>query len=488
MGLMDTLDLGVFKRSETWKAFVIAAMMFVTISFAALSMFDNLDDIFQSDAEPEPIPNIAFESLNRTGIESPLVNETGWFNMDDLRGSIIIFDMMAHDCSNCHAVQYHLEDNMNAWQDLAVQNNKSLHIIAYGSWYGEDLDYLNESDSKYTVPLYPTGMGYEKSATLTDGSVTDPVRLFTTGGAGQIPVVMVIDEEGYIIERQITGSPVDKWSSFDSVVELALTTPVTETEDLRIAWEEPSTSYLAVFALGMILSILVYFSPCAFPVLPGFISYYLSLGAREDELIAEGKLKTKMPSPVVIGSLSGFGMWTFFLFIGIIAMVMGEAFQKSGLVHYIAVFIAILLIILGSMMLLGVTSHLMGFVQKFVDKYSTTEDDDIFTPRRNMYLYGIGYAAASIDCTAAAVLPFVLYLSTLGGSAVTLGIGGLMLGLLILMIAVTVMVGLGRQVMINFLRRSTGMIKMVGSWMMIMAGVSLTLYLTNREAVSAVFG
>ena len=49
-------------------------------------------------------------------------------------------------------------------------------------------------------------------------------------------------------------------------------------------------------------------------------------------------------------------------------------------------------------MLLGVTSHVMGFVQKFVDKYSTTEDDDIFTPRRNMYLYGIGYAAASIDC------------------------------------------------------------------------------------------
>jgi hypothetical protein len=82
----------------------------------------------------------------------------------------------------------------------------------------------------------------------------------------------------------------------------------------------------------------------------------------------------------------------------------------------------------------------------------------------------------------------VLYLSTLGGSAVMLGIGGLMLGLLILMIAVTVMVGLGRQVMINFLRRSTGMIKMVGSWMMIMAGISLTLYLTNREAVSAVFG
>jgi hypothetical protein len=82
----------------------------------------------------------------------------------------------------------------------------------------------------------------------------------------------------------------------------------------------------------------------------------------------------------------------------------------------------------------------------------------------------------------------VLYLGTLGGAATTLGISGLMLGLLILMITVTMMVGLGRQVMINFLRRATGTIKLVGSWMMIMAGISLTLYLTNRDAVSAVFG
>ena len=488
MGIMDTADLGVFKRSETWKAFAIAAVLFVMISFAALSMFDSMDEVFQSDAKPEPVPNIVFESLNRSGVESEIVNETGWITMNELRGSIIIFDMMAHDCSNCHAVQYHLEDKMAGWQELANESNKSLHILAYGSWYPEGLEYLNDSDDNYQVPLYPTGLGSPNSAILESGDTVDPVRLFTTAGTGQIPVVMVIDEEGYIIERQTSGSPTDKWSSFDSVVELAITTPVTATEDLRIAWEEPSTSYVAVFALGMILSILVYFSPCAFPVLPGFISYYLSLGAREDELIADGKLKSKMPSPVVIGALSGFGMWTFFLLIGVVALVMGEAFQKSGLVHLIAISIAILLVILGSLMLINVTSHLMGFVQNIVDKYSTTEDDEVFTPRRNMYLYGIGYAAASIDCTAAAVLPFVIYLGTLGSSAVTLGISGLMLGLLILMIVVTVLVGLGRQVMINFLRRATGMIKMVGSWMMIVAGVTLTLYITNREAVSAVFG
>jgi len=68
------------------------------------------------------------------------------------------------------------------------------------------------------------------------------------------------------------------------------------------------------------------------------------------------------------------------------------------------------------------------------------------------------------------------------------GLGGLMLGLLVLMIVVVMMVGLGRQVMVNVLRRATGTIKLVGSWMMIMAGVGLTLFLTNQSAVASVFG
>ncbi len=69
-------------------------------------------------------------------------------------------------------------------------------------------------------------------------------------------------------------------------------------------------------------------------------------------------------------------MWTFFGVIGIVAILMGEAFTASGAVHYIAIFIALLLIVLGSMMLLGITSHVMGFVDKFVRKYSTTEADE----------------------------------------------------------------------------------------------------------------
>ena len=67
MGLLDQADFSVFKQAETWKAFGIAALMFVSISFAALSMFDSMDEVFASDVDPIPIPNLVFESLNRTG-------------------------------------------------------------------------------------------------------------------------------------------------------------------------------------------------------------------------------------------------------------------------------------------------------------------------------------------------------------------------------------------------------------------------------------
>ena len=222
MGILDQVQLSVLKEKQTWQAFAIAVVLFSTVSFGALTMFDSMDEVFQSDAEPEPIPNMIFESLNRTGIEDNITNETGWFELDNFRGDIIILDFMAHDCSNCHAVQAHLESEMEEWQRGAQENGSTLRIIGYGAWYSEDIPYLNESSGSYTVPLYPTGLGSTTAAIMSNNTTADPVRLFTTGGTGQIPVVMVIDEEGYIIASQSTGTPTDGWKSFDSIVDKAI--------------------------------------------------------------------------------------------------------------------------------------------------------------------------------------------------------------------------------------------------------------------------
>tara|TARA_B100001540_G_scaffold97891_1_gene88152 strand:- start:3530 stop:4942 length:1413 start_codon:yes stop_codon:yes gene_type:complete len=465
------MDLKVFFQKQTWQAFFISIIVFSLIAYSGLTVFGMTTSKFGVSDDAQLAPNFEMISLNRTGIESNHSNETGWFELEEHRGKVVILDFMAHDCLACHGVQYHLEEKMQEWYDL--ESEYELLIVAIGAWYTEPFDYLNESDDNYHVPYYFTGKGSDESVIVNE-TTNERGDLREYYNAWTIPVVYVIDHEGYLIAKN-TGTGLD-WDEFDSSVELALNG---DAENLRFGLSEVDTSMLGIFTLGLFLSILVYFSPCAFPVLPSFITYYISLGSREEELIEQGKLKGKMPKAWVIGLLSGLGMWTFFLFIGIIAVMMGEAFEKSGIISQIAFIIAVLLVILGFFMLTGGTAHLMGWVQKLIDKWSTTENDEKFTPRRNMYLYGIGYAAASIDCTAAAVLPFIIYLSTQGGNSVSFGLSGLMVGLLLLMISVTVVVSMGRQVMIDFLRRSTAMIKMVGSWMMMFAGIGLILLMSN---------
>ena len=94
MGLLDQADFGVFKEKATWQAFAIAVVMFGTISFAALSMFDKRwDELFQSDAEPAPILDLVFESINCSDVEAGYVNETGWFHLNEHRGSASLFSI-----------------------------------------------------------------------------------------------------------------------------------------------------------------------------------------------------------------------------------------------------------------------------------------------------------------------------------------------------------------------------------------------------------
>jgi hypothetical protein len=207
---------------------------------------------------------------------------------------------------------------------------------------------------------------------------------------------------------------------------------------------------------------------------------------REDELRESGKLKGAMPKHITVGALAGAGMLTFFAVLGLLVLGLAEIINIAGYLHRFAIFIAILLFVLGSFMLMGGTAHLLGWIDKLiVQRFSTTESDDLFTPRRNMYLWGIGYAAASVDCTAAIVLPYLGYLLSGGTYAVIAGLGGIMLSVFLLMMSVTVIVGVGSKKVEAFLRRATDMIKMVGSWMMMFAGIGLFLYLTQPELVSS---
>ncbi len=490
MGWKETLqwkvgiDVDVFSEKKTWQAFAVSIILFAVIAYSGLSVFGVTSEMFGVGGEVREVPDFEIETVNRTGIEDGVTNETGWFRLSDYRGKVIVLDFMAHACSSCHYAQFHMEEELSGWENLTGPHE--VMIVSIGSWYAyEDLDYLNtsEPEENYFVPQWVLGTGASDSIIVneTSGERGDLIEAYF---AHQIPLLLVIDHEGYIVGKQNSGTPVEGWGEFDDSIVKA---NKGEAEELRMGLKEVDKSFRGIFALGLLLGVLVYFSPCAFPVLPGYIGYYISLRLREDELVESGKLKGSMPRHSTVGLLAGVGMLTFFAVLGLLVLALSEFVDVSSYLHRFAVFIAILLFVLGFFMLMGGTAHLLGWIDKLVvQRFSTTESDDSFTPRRNMYLWGIGYAAASVDCTAAIVLPYLGYLLSGGTSSVIAGLGGIMLSVFLLMMGVTIVVGVGSKKVETFLRRATDMIKMVGSWMMMFAGIGLFIYLTQPQLVSGI--
>ena len=477
------IDVDILTEKKTWQAFAVSILLFAVIAYSGLSAFGAASSMFGVGGEVREVPDFEMQTVNRTGIEDNLTNESGWFTLSDHRGKVIILDFMAHACGSCHYAQIHFEEELATWENLS--GPYPVMIVSIGSWYAlEDLEFLNESEpgEKYFVPQWVLGNGASDSVIL-NGSSGDRGDIVEQYFAQQIPLMLVIDHEGFIVGKQNSGTPIEGWGEFDAAV---VSANLGEGEDLRMGLAEVDKSFTGILVLGLMLGILVYFSPCAFPVLPGYIGYYISLGLREDELRESGKLKGPMPKHITVGLLAGLGMMTFFGILGLLVLGLSEIIDITSYLHRFAIFVAILLLVLGSFMLMGGTARLLGWIDKLiVHRFSTTEADERFTPRRNMYLWGFGYAAASVDCTAAIVVPYLGYLVGSGTSAVISGLGGIMLSVFLLMMAVTVVVGIGSNKIETFLRKATGMIKMVGSWMMMFAGIGLLIYLTQPQLISS---
>ena len=477
------LDFDVLRQKETWQAFVVGVVLFCIIGYSSLTLFGLSASAYGVSDEVVPVPDFEVSTMNRAGIDDVIADENGMVRLSDLQGNVVVIDFMAVDCANCHYVQTHIEQEIANWE--ALEGPHDVIVLSIGTWYGyESFDRINEtfgdtgSDKHMS---WPVANGGTDVVILENGDRGDLVEYYS---AQAIPIVIVVDHEGYVVAKESTGTPLDGWAAFDSAIASA---NAGEAEDLRFGIKKADRSLTGVLVIGLFLGILVYFSPCAFPVLPSYIAYYLNLGMREDELRESGKLSGSMPKPIEIGGYAALGQLTFFAVIGGIIFGLDGIIDLSGVLHDIAIGIAWLLIILGGLMLLGWTSHLLNWVQGILDQYQTTEMDEQFTPRRNMYLWGIGYSAASVDCTAAAVFPFVAWLAVVGNGAFAFGMAGLILSVTLLMVSVTALVGMGRQAMLDFLRRSTGIVKATGAWMMMFAGLGLLVYLTQPEKVSALF-
>ncbi len=397
-------------------ALVIVAILYGTLSMGALS------------GTVEPIEDFSLIDIHGTP-----------WNLSDHSDKVVVLDFMAISCPPCEKVRQSL---VVAIEDF-TEDEVEIISVAVGP------------DTDLELRGYQVERGVEWTI------ARDTVDLVNQFGVAQLPKVVVIDKDGYAtFETSVDEGPSKFRSEIDAALE-GTAKPI-------------SIAQLSIFATGAFMGIAVYFSPCSFPMLPGFISFYLST-----ETTAEKKksVRTILSS----GIIAGFGIVLVFLIIGLIALSLGEAVNLGDYLIYMGPTVAVILIILGALMLTNLQYHLLiRPFQKLRAKIfgeKTPGEEDQTGYYTKLFSYGVGYGAAATACTAPlfiAILLAALVAGTFVDGLVILLMFSITI--LLLMTSITLLLSVFGQESVQKLAAHTDTIKKISGVILVIVGTYLLYY------------
>jgi cytochrome c-type biogenesis protein len=247
-----------------------------------------------------------------------------------------------------------------------------------------------------------------------------------------------------------------------------------------------------------------FFSPCSFPMLPGYMSYYLqkdmamqagngdSAEVKEGEKDEDARRKKKrvMKRALASGTISSIGIVVVFATIGVLVLFAGAAVKPY--ISSLGPIVGVIIIVLGGLMLTNLQYN--KIIQPFQNIYRSISDrkskkkeggadsnqvsSGPGTSEKGYYAglftYGIGYGAAAAACTAplfiAIVTQALLQLEFFQGALVLFLY---ILSMVILMIVVTAAIAVIGQSAVQKITAYTGHIKKISGFVLILAGIYL---------------
>ena len=294
------------------------------------------------------------------------------------------------------------------------------------------------------------------------------------------PKIFIIDKNGEITYSHI--GPISE-SELSSEVEKAIS------GQGGVVNLKESSIYL--FAVGA--GVMVFFSPCSFPMLPGYMSFYLANKKQRTGKFDEAAARETLPD----GLAAAAGLAGVLLLIGILLIPFVSII--GGYLGHLELLIGLVLTGLGVVMVMEYDSE--KIVRPFRNLMSTvgssppviaikggiekgiraTGKDFSFSDnsegtRVGLFWYGVAYGSAAAGCVA----PVVIGLLTASISQ------GIITGLLVflifsitagtLMVAFTMMVAASETTIVDKLKASTRQIEMAGGVIMIIVGIYLMYY------------
>jgi cytochrome c-type biogenesis protein len=215
------------------------------------------------------------------------------------------------------------------------------------------------------------------------------------------PTIVIINKDGFQTYRESGTIDIDE---------------ISEAIDLAISGEavvQDPTQQVGLILLAFLSGLAAFFSPCSFPLLPGYITYYFKVGADAQRKKEDAGIRDEGPSKgqqirtgLRLGTVSGLGIVLVYLILGVIvigALFLGvNAFDEA--VIYLKPIVGIILVVMGVLTLMDITIN-TGYItapfRRLKDKIKPSKG-----PKKpsfdttGLFLYGVGYGSASASCSA----------------------------------------------------------------------------------------
>lgn len=236
----------------------------------------------------------------------------------------------------------------------------------------------------------------------------------------------------------------------------------------------PDLATYNLYALAVIAGIASFFSPCAFPLLPSYLSFYhLARPPKDFE-------SSRTERALVLGGAVALGVVTFNLLLGTLIGILGAGFTAGLSIssaspnEFLLIFRGVLGVTLAGLGLIQLAgwSYKPAFVDEFIFRLRPPRDGVTVHSERWLLLYGFGYTAAGIGCTGPVLAGLTIFALGGGGFVAAFsafGIFALTMGAL--MVLVSSLVEASQETLIRKLKVSAGPIKNGASLLLILVGL-----------------
>ena len=308
------------------------------------------------------------------------------FNITDYSDDdqVLMLDFMFLTCEPCKVLAKDLKK-------LYDQDIEDFEILSVDTFV---------LDTDEALRKYAAENGYNWRFTK-DTETSDTQQAY---GVYENPTIVIIDRDGYVTYKKSGIIPLEE---LEDEVDKALKG---EADPIDVA-------RLGLIAFAFLAGLAAFFSPCSFPLLPGYITYYFKVGtdaekrkaeqAEKDGIVHKGPtLGNQVKTGLRLGSIAGLGIVMVYFIIGVVvigALAVGVALT-GGAFTYLKPVIGTILIVMGFLTVFDIainTGYITAPFRRLKDKIMPSKGPKKPTfNTAGLFLYGVGYGSASASCSA----------------------------------------------------------------------------------------